>query len=787
MARYMRSDLGRGHTNLRPPAVVGPGIAWHGPGTYLTSPNFVADRVRRRRPDSVLRPPRVVAPAPIPIFFGPSVVYWAAVKSKQNSGLSRRLPFSSILRDPVVIGASIAWYGPGLYLTRPTRGVTESQLQPPTVVQAAAGVFFGPTVTLALARRLIPKSHLLPPAVIGASRINPGLRVRLVFGTRGVAKSQLFPPATVAEIAVFFGPQIALAPQRRGEPRSQLRPAAVVFGAVEIYGPEVFLTRIRPVRTHPHLAAPADITEAGEFPVVRVHSTYSRRGVPKSRLEPPTVVFPFFARALPTALVRITPARTHPRLQPPAVVAPVVSYGPALELAPSTRGRPKSRLSPPTVIAITYVALYGPQVLLAPSQRRPAFSLLSTPVVIDASRVNPGLRIKLVFGPRSVAKSQLFPPTTTARVEIFFGPEISLAQSQRGHASHRLIPPVVVGAAVVYFGPLVTLAPSRRGKSLSGLGKPSFEQPEGPHGGVLISLAASFRGRPKSLLKRPALVAAVVVVYYGPQVSLAYHRRGRAKSRLSPPTILRTRGVLQINLTYSRRGKTRFFLKPPTVVRLAIEIYGPEIALARITPPPTISKLRPPTDVGDVTDIGFLKTHLSPSKRGRSTYFLQPPTVVAREYSLGPETHLAPSFRGKPRYALKPPTVVRAAFVARPIQVSLAQIIPPPVIALLKKPTVVGDPVAFYGPSIWITRIKPPTVIHFVITGEVRPFAPPHGDVCGFDISETFICFIELPQSQVVGGESTTTNTETTTASDSSISGGERSSGSTFGGDQEAN
>ena len=60
MARYMRTDLGRGHSKLAPPAVVGAGIAWHGPGVYLRTPSS-PNQYNRRRTHWLLRPPTVLA------------------------------------------------------------------------------------------------------------------------------------------------------------------------------------------------------------------------------------------------------------------------------------------------------------------------------------------------------------------------------------------------------------------------------------------------------------------------------------------------------------------------------------------------------------------------------------------------------------------------------------------------------------------------------------------------------------------------------------------------------
>ena len=108
------------------------------------------------------------------IFFGPKT---SLAVTRAAGQLRRRSLIHPKLRPPVVIGGGIAWHGPGIYLTRPSRPTTKSFLPQVLVEEEVA-------------------------------RVHPGLRIKLVFGQsrRGVAK--LSPPAVVTPAAVeaYYGP-----------------------------------------------------------------------------------------------------------------------------------------------------------------------------------------------------------------------------------------------------------------------------------------------------------------------------------------------------------------------------------------------------------------------------------------------------------------------------------------------------------------------------------------------------------------------------------------------------
>ena len=110
MARYMRTDLGRGHTLLRPPVVV------------------TAAAVPLARPIQV------------------------ELADRQNQAritVTRRGTHSR-LRPPAVVAGGIAWHGPGVYLTRlrPTPPTT-SLLRPGLVEEPVVAIIsYGPEVHL---------------------------------------------------------------------------------------------------------------------------------------------------------------------------------------------------------------------------------------------------------------------------------------------------------------------------------------------------------------------------------------------------------------------------------------------------------------------------------------------------------------------------------------------------------------------------------------------------------------------------------------------------------------
>ena len=668
-------------------------------------------------------------------------------------------------------------------------------------------------------KRRAPNSRLSPPAVIGAGKVNPGLRIKLVFGRRPQTKSVLGKPTVLAARQIFFGPQVALAPSRRpkatyglGQP-SIIEPALGPHGGIEVSLAPAGRRRTFSFLREAQVVSSADVFKSGRTVVLAA----SRR--PKATYD----------------------------LAGPVVLNTGGNLGwLAVQLAPSRRPQTKSLLRVPAVVSVVSQIYYGPVVHLARIKPRRVQADLRPPADTVGLEDQGQLVTWLTYSRRGRPTYKLRPPTDTVGVEDQGQVGVHLAYSRRGTAKSRLKPPTVVFLAVEIYGPEVHLTRIKHPPVLSFLRKPTDVIDQQDIGAVDVHLTYSRRGVPKSRLAPPTVVAPVVS--YGPVVWLTYSRRGTPKYFLKPPTVVAQppayQQVLPPWLTYSRRGRpiyflnppTRvfpfiarpgqvflapqargvpsYFLKPPTVVRLAVEIYGPETWLTRIKPRPTTTFLRAPTDVVDERDIGILRAHLAYSRRGRPQYQLTPPAVVARAPFRGIQVDLA---RIKPRavIAFRQAAVVRQPFFARAIQVhltrikprrTLAEIKPPTVVRIpafgqiavhltrikpsavltaLKPPSVVGAGIAFYGPLTTLVRIRPPKVIHFLRVTLVA-FRRPHGDICGFDIAASFVCSLEVPGSQVTGGTATRFGISGSSRAGSKVAGSEQAGGSASGSDRKA-
>src|SRR3970040_1013437 len=129
MARYMRSDLGAGHSKLSPPVVVGeigaPFVA--APIQITLAGSFTQENQNQRAPRSFLQPPAVV---------GPGIVY--APLSVTLAPSTRPQP-KSRLSPPTVLETPPIFFGPQVTLVPSARGKTLSQLARPVVVSQAQG------------------------------------------------------------------------------------------------------------------------------------------------------------------------------------------------------------------------------------------------------------------------------------------------------------------------------------------------------------------------------------------------------------------------------------------------------------------------------------------------------------------------------------------------------------------------------------------------------------------------------------------------------------------------
>lgn len=726
---------------LQRPAVIAGSIAFRGPGVYLVR----SLRARRGKAKSVLSAPRVVfpflaqttqitlaqiKPPPTIARLSPPTVVQAFIARDVQTSLNRIKPSPTVSRlaPPTVVYLAVEIYGPQTWLSPSFRGQTASALRRPAVVEIAPeAVTYVNRYVLAPSTRGVAKSYLFSPVVIGAGVVFPGLRIKLAFGKRGVPKSKLQPPAVVDPFRLALGPELHLTPGRRPKTKSVLRAPRVVFQIV-YSGPSVWLAPPRRLVAKSQLLPPIVIGAGIVFPGLRIKLAFGKRGVPKSQLSPPvavtSIVSAFYGPQI--TLVRIRPRLAHPFLSEPTVVNPGDPFdGPGILLTRSFRGQTSPVLRGPVVVEVAGVVTYVVRLALAPSTR-------------------------------GRAKSKLFRPVVVTAAEFFFGTETKPVRIRPASTIALLKPPAVV-SPVLFFGPTTELAPS-------------------------------FHGQTASSLKRPTAVNLPPAYTQVLPPALAYSRRGRPIYFLNPPTVVAPVLARKSDVTFApqRRGQPTYFLRPAMAVRLAVEIYGPETQLARIKPKPTITVLRPPTDVSDAQDIGTLETHLARSKRGKPTSFLSPPAVVATEPFRGIVIWLAPSSRGQAFHFRIPPAVGEVGSAGP--EIHLTRITPPPVLSLLKPPAVIGAGIAFYGPEVHFVRIKPRQVMHAVLKAFVveAPFVPPRGHVCGFDIAGSFVCYIELPGTKASGRDRAGSKVHGTTGRSAKVTGSDNAGGSASGGDRAA-
>lgn len=664
----------------------------------------------------------------------------------------------SHLSAPTVVGPVLA-RAIYVHLAPSSRGIPKSKLFPPAVVGPVLARPLDEELTVILAKAERPKttSRLFPPAVL-APVLARAIYVHLAPSTRGRPKSELFPPAVVAPVlapAIDEEIVVILSKAERPKTISRLYPPTVVFPFIAT-PIKVELVRIRPPRTVAKLAPPTVVAPILAR-AISTHLAYSLRGKPKSilrlpvppetfppihediavqlvlayrerktisRLSPPTVVFPFFARAIDVTLVRIRPVATRWLLGKPTDLVDQADVGYVkVHLAYSLRGKTKSRLQPPTVVA----PVLAQPIRVELVRIRPAavHSILRKPTVIDVRPQTYYVSTWLTYSLRGEPKSYLrpdskFAPQPAARYTIL----THLAYQSRGKPKSKLRPPTVVTAATPYFRrEPVTLVRIRPRRTIALIRRPIDLVDRDDLGFVRVHLAYSLRGRPKSILREPIVVTEFIARAI--KVELAPSRFPRPKSRLLPvPAAFQPVGQLEVKLTYSRRGAPK-------------------------------SRLFPPTDLVDFQDLGYVRVHLAYSSRGKAKPFLSPPAVVAPVLARHEPETLAYSLRGKPKsrlfgvvyegrvYApirvelapstrlaraphsrLEPPTVV-TVFIARPISVKLAKTPPKSTVHFLRPPTVIRIEY-YFGPEVRLTRIRPPrTIVRLYPPTVVAPPPPP--------------------------------------------------------------
>jgi hypothetical protein len=789
VARYMRTDLGRGHTRLFPPAVIGAGIAFFGPGTKLVEP-LSPNRINRRYVEHRLRPPIVVAAAAVAETARPVSVTLA---------LSRRGRVLSRLGPPAVAEAVAAAPFPPIQgrlspLTTLRQRLNHYRLAPPAVVtvEEAAPLarpvaihtaysrrghasfrlgtpvvvfvetYYGPAITLTYGRFGRPVYELKPPTVVTQPEafVARPVLTNLVQRPRPPAQTLLRPPTVIDLTPQVFYLSTTLARIRPVTPHSRLAPPTVIFTPfVERAETRVTLARNKPVPTHSRLSLPVVVFLAVELSGPEVTLARNKPVPTRSRLSPPLVVF----LAVELSGPQITLARTvirpvHPRLLPPAVVATVAEerfYPIRVTLVRPPRPRSFSFLSPPILaVAEEVVEIYGPRVALAYSLRGQPQSRLAPPVVIDLSPQTQFLAVHLTYSRSGQPKSALNPPAVVAIEETFAGPGVTLARTVTRPAFPKLLPPTVV-APVLFFGPAVTLVRRPTPATIHRLSAPVVIDLRPQTRFLSVNLTYSKRGRPKSLLRKPPVIGVAPQAVYL-LINRTYSVRKRGVAVLGPPTVIDLRPqtrFLAVQLTYSRRGRAKSALRAPTVVERPV-FLGVQVRLAYSRRGQPKSVLQPPTVIDLRPQTRFLAVNLTYSRRGRPQSFLQPPTVVVIPAFAGPVTTLTYSRRGRPKSALKPPTVVFLAVEIYGPETALVRIRPPFFFSFLQPPAVVGIYV-YYPVQVNLTyslRGKPRS---FYIRRPIEnPFVPNQGEVCGTDEAGTSIEGTTAPDSMICGDDS---------------------------------
>jgi hypothetical protein len=372
----------------------------------------------------------------------------------------------------------------------------------------------------------------------------------------------------------------------------------VVFVAVEIYGPVVKYVRIKPQPTT-YFLRPFSIAAFDIYFGPQVTLAPQRRPVTRVDLRPPTVVAPVVSYGPLQWLTYSRRGTPRPELRPPTVVSSAPAYAQVVPpaLAYSRRGRPIYKLRPPT--RVFPVLFFGPQVTLRPQVRGVPKPFLREPQVVRLAIEIYGPEVWNTYSRRPITRSQLLPPTV---VEAFIArPRVTLlAQITHPPVQHVLRPPTVVRLAVEIYGPETWLTYSRRPKVASQLlpgivGKAPFR-------GILVSLAPSRFPRPLYRLRAPAVVLRPT---FSTNVNLTYSRRGRPVYLLSPPSVVRPpffAEPVQVHLTRITPPPVLSVLEPPSVVGGGIAFYGPLTALVRIKHPPVHYALR-------LTLVAFRRPH----------------------------------------------------------------------------------------------------------------------------------------------------------------------------------
>lgn len=227
---------------------------------------------------------------------------------------------------------------------------------------------------------------------------------------------------------------------------------------------------------------------------------------------------------------------------------------------------------------------------------------------------------------------------------------------------------------------------------------------------------------PKSKLY-PPLVVDGNPTYAGPAVRLTepadaqdiYWRR-QPKSFLYPPTVVADAprapedSTVDVTLVRITPPPVMSRLSPPTVIDLSPQVYYLSTTLAKITPPPVTAKLSPPTDTAGLEDQGKIRVTLVRITPPRTLAGVRRPRRVAAPvaYLRPVKVTLAYSSRGRPKSTLRPPATLERAQAFTTGIVSLAPSRRLVAKSALHPPTLIDLTPQVYYLSVALARIRPP-------------------------------------------------------------------------------
>lgn len=774
-----RAELARrlSFPRLLPPTVVGAGIVFRAVQVEL-SPSHQIGRQRRYR--SQLEPPTVVQPLTL-VFFGPHTALTYSRRGKPKPRLS----------VPAVVGAGIVFRGIQAHLTYALRGRAKSKLFAPVFEPALARPLETKlTIQLARIERRLANSKLIPPAVVGAGIYFRGIQAHLAPSPKQarVTHPVLGKLIVQEQLEALGATSITLVRGRPGHTRPVLAPPAVVGAGIVYRALQIELTYSVRGKPKAHLFPPAVVGAGRVFAPITVWLAPASQGKPKSHLAP--AIIPPVARPTKTDLtVQLTRARVErrlafPRLGLPAVVGAGIVFAPlAVTLAPSYQighqRRYESKLSQPTVVQPATVVFYGPKVTLAAGRnqtelvRRQAKPRYVFPIIVQVAVPLGGVLIQLARTPRKRSISTFIKPAVSAAgvlypIKVTFarrtatelvrraakplyvvpivvlvraeegGLLIQLVRSPRTRTLARLAPPTVVATAFAAYPIRVTLARIKPPLSTGNLFVPAVVGAGIVYRALQVELAPSHQiGWQRQYLSRltpPTVVQPITLVFFGPQTTLTYSGRGKPTSNLLPPAVVGAgiyfRSVL-VHLAYARRGRAKSKLSAAIIPPIARPI---KVALVRIRPLPTRSRLRVPVVVGlapfrpiDTTLVrirpvktrSLLRAPVIPPLaipiqitlvRGRAGIprsLLRQPTVTRAVLVEPIRATLAPGRAGRALHVLQAPIVVRAAVTGEPIRVTLARIRPVRTVGQLRPAVVIEQP-PFRPIQITLVLSRPP-------------------------------------------------------------------------------